>query len=448
MEYLEFKKAVIARADALGLADYELYYQAGESTSVGVFGHEINEFSASNDGGVCFRCIVDGKMGYAATQALNAAEAAAIVDRAADNAAVLEAEEPEFLCEGGKCYQSPNVAAYDLPTTEELIAKALDVQERLYAEDAMVVDGCETNAISETVQLAIYNSRGLDLQYENRMSGLVIQAVVQDGEEKVNDYQIKMGKLDTLDTAGLISRAVWEAKRKLGGEVAPTGAYPVVFAPDAVVSLLQVYSSIFSSEAAQKGLSRLADAEGQVIASEQVTLMDDPFYKDSPMPIGFDAEGSPTYCKAVIEKGVLNTLLYNLKTAAVAGKETTGNAAKSGYDSPIGLRPFTMYLAPGQISEEELLQKAGSGVYINSLQGLHAGASPVTGDFSLQSAGFLIENGVKTTPVKSFTVAGNFYDLLKNITAVADNLEFPTAVGMTVFGAPSVLAEGLSVAGK
>ena len=209
MEYLEFKKAVIARAEALGLADYELFYQAGESTSVGVFGHEINEFSASNDGGVCFRCIVDGKMGYAATQALNAAEAAAIVDRAADNAAVLEAEEPEFLCEGGKCYQSPNVAAYDLPTTEELIAKALDVQERLYAEDAMVVDGCETNAISETVQLAIYNSRGLDLQYENRMSGLVIQAVVQDGEEKVNDYQIKMGKLDTLDTAGLISRAVW-----------------------------------------------------------------------------------------------------------------------------------------------------------------------------------------------------------------------------------------------
>ena len=84
-------------------------------------------------------------------------------------------------------------------------------------------------------------------------------------------------------------------------------------------------------------------------------------------------------------------------------------------------------------------------MYIKSLGGLHAGANPVSGDFSLQSAGFLIENGKKTTAVKSFTVAGNFYDLLKNVTAVASNLELP---GMGSFGSPSVLVEGLSIAGK
>ena len=69
----------------------------------------------------------------------------------------------------------------------------------------------------------------------------------------------------------------------------------------------------------------------------------------------------------------------------------------------------------------------------------------MTGDFSLQSAGFLIEDGKKTARVKSFTVAGNFYDLLKNIVCLADNLEFP---GMGTVGSPSVLVEGLSVAGK
>lgn len=166
------------------------------------------------------------------------------------------------------------------------------------------------------------------------------------------------------------------------------------------------------------------------------------------MPIHFDAEGSPTRRKNIIEKGQLKTLLYNLKTAAVAGKETTGNASKAGYDAPIGLRPFTMYLAGGDMSEEQLLGKAGRGVYISDLQGLHAGASAVTGDFSLQSAGFLIENGVKTTPVKGFTVAGNFFELLKNITALADNVQLPRALGMTAFGSPTVLVEGLSVAGK
>ena len=230
--------------------------------------------------------------------------------------------------------------------------------------------------------------------------------------------------------------------------MAPTGQYPVVFNSEAMCSLLQVYSSIFSSEAAQKGLSKLAAAEGTVIASPVVTLVDDPFHKDNPFPINFDAEGSPTHCKKVIENGVLNTLLYNLKTAHKAGKKTTGNGAKAGYTSAVGIRPFTMYLAGGEMTEAEMLEKVGNGVYITDLSGLHAGADPISGDFSLQSAGFMIENGQKTTYVKSFTVAGNFYDVLKNIVAVANNMELPMAMGQTTFGAPTTWVNGLSVAGK
>ena len=150
----------------------------------------------------------------------------------------------------------------------------------------------------------------------------------------------------------------------------------------------------------------------------------------------------------MIENGEQTTLLYNLKTAAVAGKKTTGNASKAGYDAAVGIRPFTMYLQGGNITEEELLQKAGNGVYITSQGGLHAGADAISGDFSLQSSGYMIENGVKTRYVKSFTVAGNFYELLKNIVALADNCRLPRAMGSTAFGAPSVLVDGLSVAGK
>ena len=166
------------------------------------------------------------------------------------------------------------------------------------------------------------------------------------------------------------------------------------------------------------------------------------------MPIPFDAEGYPTCRKNVVEKGVLNTLLYNLKTAAVAGKTSTGNASKGGYSSSVGISPFSMYIENGEFTEEQLLKKAGNGVFINSLGGLHAGANPISGDFSLQSAGFMIENGKKTTHVKSFTVAGNFYDLLQSITAVADNGKLPNAMGITAFGSPSVLISQLSVAGK
>jgi PmbA protein len=448
MTFQEFKELVIAACAQQGITEYELYYQAGASTSVDTFQHSLNEFTSSYSGGVCFRCIANGKMGYASTENLSPEQAKAVVMKAMDNAINLESEEVVFLGEGGQKYEPLEDRSYPLPTTEALIAKVLETTEKLYAADPMVVDGCQTQGIIETSEVAIYNSKGLDLSHKNSAAGLIAVGVVSNGKEMSDAYEIKLGQLDEINTDAMVQKAVSVAKEKLGGEVAPTGQYPVVFNPEAMTSLLGVYSSIFNSEAAQKGLSKLAGKEGEVIAAACVTLIDDPFHKDNPEPINFDAEGSPTHRKAVIENGVLKTLLYNLKTAAVAGKKTTGNASKAGYDASVGIRPFTMYLEGGEMTEEELLQKAGNGVYITSLSGLHAGADSISGDFSLQSAGYLIENGVKTRYVKSFTVAGNFYELLKNIVAMANNSHLPRAMGMTTFGAPTTLVDGLSVAGK
>ena len=448
MDFKTFKNAVIARAEAMGIAEYELYYQAGSSTSVDTFMHQINEFTASESGGVCFRCIVGGKMGYASTEDLSAEQAKAVVQKAADSAGVLEAEEQVFLGEGGQVYEPLELTPYELPTTEELIATVLATQEKIYAADPMVIDGCQTQGIAQRSEMAIYNSKGLDLHYENNAAGLVVVGVVSDGKEMANDYQIKLGKLDTIDVDTMVKKAVDSAKIQLGGEPAPTGQYPVIFNPEAMSSLLGVFSSAFSSEAAQKGLSPYAKSEGEMVAASIVTLVDDPFHKENPEPINFDAEGSPTHKKNVIENGKLTTLLYNLKTAAVAGKKTTGNASKAGYDSGVAVRPFTMYLQGGEISEEELLQQAGEGVYITDLSGLHAGANAISGDFSLQSSGFMIRDGKKAEYVKSFTVAGNFYEMLKNIRILANNCTLPRAMGMTTFGSPSVLVDGLSVAGK
>ena len=448
MNFNEFKQLVIAQCAAQGITEYELYYQTGSHTSVDTFQHQINEFSSALAGGLCFRCIVNGKMGYASTENLSAEQAKAVVAKAVDNAVNLEAEEAVFLGEGGQEYEPLEDRSYPMPTTEELISKVLETTEKLYATDAMAVDGCMTQGIVESGEVAIYNSKGLDLHHSFNATGLVLVGVVSNGKEMSDDYQIKLGQLDKLDTDELAKKAIDGAKKKLGGEVAPTGQYPVVFSPEAMTSLLGVYSGIFNSESAQKGLSKLSGKEGEVIAASCVTLIDDPFHKDNPEPMNFDAEGSPTHKKAIIENGVLNTLLYNLKTAAVAGKKTTGNASKAGYDSPVGIRPFTLYLEGGEMTEQQLLDKVGNGVYITDLSGLHAGADAISGDFSLQSAGYMIENGQKTTYVKSFTVAGNFYELLKNIAALANNSHLPRAMGSTTFGAPTTLVEGLSVAGK
>lgn len=445
MTFQEFKNCIIARCEALGIADYELYYQTAESTSVSAYQREINQFSGSLEGGVCFRCIANGKMGYASTEHLSEKAAVKLVERALDNASALEAEEPVFLGEGGKTYARLPASDIHIPGTDELVSKVLSTQGQLYAADPAVIDGCTTQGVAEKSEIAIYNSRGLDLHNETTLVGLVVAAVVTGGGEMANDYQIALGNLNQIDTEALTKKAAATALAKLGGEPAPTGKYPVIFDPEAMSDLLSTFSSVFSSENARKGLSKLAGKEGEIIAASVVTIVDDPAYPGSFLQRSFDAEGSPAYCKKIVEGGRLNTLLYDLKNAALAGRETTGNASKAGYDAPVGIRPFTLYLAAGNCTEEELLQKAGNGVYINSLGGLHAGANAVTGDFSLQSAGFLIEDGKKTRRVKSFTVAGNFYELLQNINCAANNLEFP---GMGTVGSPSVLAEGLSIAGK
>jgi len=445
MDFQDFKNAVIARCMQLGITDYELYYQTAESTSVSVYQQEVNQFSASLEGGVCFRCIREGKMGYASTECLSRETALAVVDRALDNASVLETEYPVFLCDGGKTYAPLPEQTLSLPATDALVAKALETQKQLYAADPAVIDGSTTQAVAEISEVAICNSRGLDLRERTCLVGLVAGAVVSDGGEMANDYQIALGDLKKLDSEALTKKAVDTALTKLGGEPAPTGKYPVVFDPEAMCDLLSTFSSVFSAENARKGLSKLSGQEGEPIAAPVVTLVDDPAYPGSFLQRSFDAEGCPAYRKDIIRAGRLETLLYDMKNAALSGRETTGNAAKANYDSPVGIRPFTLYLQKGDASRQALLEQAGDGVYIDSLGGLHAGANPVSGDFSLQSAGFLIREGQLRDRVKSFTVAGNFYDLLKNIRAVGDTLEFP---GMGTVGSPAVLVDRLSIAGK
>ena len=91
---------------------------------------------------------------------------------------------------------------------------------------------------------------------------------------------------------------------------------------------------------------------------------------------------------------------------------------------------------------------AGDGIFVTELKGLHAGANAITGDFSIESAGFLIKDGKLGEAVRSFTIAGNFFKLLSEITAIGNKVETGLSLGFTVFGSPKVLIKGMSVAGK
>ena len=221
----------------------------------------------------------------------------------------------------------------------------------------------------------------------------------------------------------------------------------MIFSAKQVRALIGAFCGIFSGKNALLGLSLLAGKEEQTVASPLLTLIDDPFYAENPMQMPFDAEGVATKTKNLIENGVLKTLLYDLTYAKKAGKQPTGNAARGSIADPVSIGTYCLRIAPGADSPAQLLEKMGNGLYITELKGLHAGADAVTGDFSIESAGFLVENGKRKAPVHSFTVAGNFFELLRSIDGVADNVEM-SLPSVSCTAAPDLLIRGLSVAGE
>ena len=189
--------------------------------------------------------------------------------------------------------------------------------------------------------------------------------------------------------------------------------------------------------------------EGSCIASDILTLTDDPLYEKALVKATFDDEGVATYSKNIIENGMFTTFLHNISTAKKAGVKSTGNGYKASYAAPVGINHFSFYVNPVRGSLEDLFQEATDAIYVTSVEGMHAGANPITGDFSLSAGGFRIENGKKTFPIKGITISGNFLQLLKNISSIGEDLKFnPFAFGSHRCGSPSVIVKGLTIAGK
>ena len=140
--------------------------------------------------------------------------------------------------------------------------------------------------------------------------------------------------------------------------------------------------------------------------------------------------------------------MYDLTTADKAGRKSTGNGQRGSYASAVNISPYNFYIDGGAKTFDELLSMLGDGLYITEFKGMHAGCNAVTGDFSIESAGFKIRNGKICEAIKSFTVAGNFFELLKNIEEISDDVSFGMPGGFTCFGSPDVILRNVSIAGK
>lgn len=447
MELKEFIDKLFEEAKNNGFNEYEVYYVDRESLSINVYKEEVEKYSLTTSYGLSFRGKINGKIGYSYTEILDEDAIKMLVKNSKESALTIENEDIQFIYEGDKEYaevSSYYEALENLPA-DKLIDLALSMEKESKALDNRVASfgGCGIGYSKS--KYGIINSKGLNLENKSNLLSAYVVPIIKEGENMHDGMGYVTAKsLEEVNPKKIAKDGINEAISRIGGKSIPSGKYKTIINNEAMVSLLSTFAGVFSGDAAQKGLSLLKGKEGEIIASNKVTLLDDPHLVDGLSSVPFDDEGVATKKKDIIHEGKLMTLLHNLKTAHKGNTKSTGNGFKSSYASPVGVSPTNFYIQKGNKSLDELIEEVGEGVILTEFAGLHSGANSITGDFSLAAKGFYIKDGKKDFPIEQITVAGNFFDLLKNVIEVGSDLKFP----MSSVGSPSVRVEGLSIAGK
>ena len=433
-----------ALAKEAGLEQVELFVSESHNLQISLFHGEVDEYKDNNGYSILARGILNGKCGAASADVWNKDKAQWLVNEIVANARVIENEDPIFIFKGSEKYHKVNTfnKALEEVTIDEKMEKLHALEKALKEIDKRVVEVAGTEFSQTTEKVTLINSNGLNLVQRSNYFTFIAQCVAKEGEQTKSGYDFFLDNdFSKFNPEEFAKKIVKITVDQLGGEPCDTNKYKAVLHPDVVTSLIKAYVGHADAEEVQKHSSLFIDKIGQKIASSKVTIEDKPLQKNV-FARWFDDEGVATYNKPIIKNGVLQTYLYNLTTAAKAGVESTGNGYGGG--SKKGISSTFLSLKPGKKSQEELFQEVGNGVFITDVSGLHAGLNPQSGNFSLQSTGFLIENGKKGKPLDLITVSGNLLEVFKDVLEVGNDV----TVSPAGVSAESVLIKKLAVSGK
>ena len=290
--------------------------------------------------------------------------------------------------------------------------------------------------------VAFANSAGFVNGYRGSSSSLSVEPVCDDeGGKKRRSYWWTAGRfLDSLEEPEAVGR---EAARRtiatLGPKKLATCEVPVVFEPEVGRALIGMIFSVANGSSMYRKATYMLDREGTRVASDLVTVTDQPRVPRASGSRPFDGDGLATRENVIIRDGMLETVLCDVYSARKLGRQSTGSAGRGVGGSP---SPTTsnLIMTPGEVKKEALLADTGRGLYVTSMMGF--GFNPVTGDFSRGASGFWIEGGELTYPVSEITVSLNFDTLLQRIDMVASDIDRRSSVQCPTFRVSSMTVAG------
>jgi PmbA protein len=445
----ELQDLVRAAVDAAGADEQvEAYAEQERQTEVSAHGGEVEGMTFAESRGVGVRVIRDERLGYAWAANPTADEVREVVGRARTNAALAEPDPANGLPAPADVAPMPELfrEASAAVAADDKVRLALDLEAYTVSRDPRVTKIDLAQVGDATSHVAIASTTGVDLAYARTDAWVVAVTLAVEGDETQTGFSFQISRgLDDLPWGPIADEAVARAVQMLGASKPPTAKVPVVLDPFAASSFLGVLAGALNADNVLKGRSLFADMVGQRVGSDVFTLVDDGRRLDGPAACPFDGEGVPSGRTALFEGGTLRGFLHSTYTARRAGngQRSTGNAKRGGYKSAPGVGTSNFFVEGGDRGFDALLAEAEGGVLIMDVSGVHSGANPISGEFSVGATGRRIgPGGTLAEPLREMTIASTLPEMLAGVGAVGSDLRFFSSVGT-----PSILIGEMTLAG-
>ncbi len=416
----------VKAALTLGAAEAEAYVYEGQTSNIGI---ELGQISKTNriiDRGLGIRVVANKAIGFAYTNIVTDAEAIEKAVASALSAARASKPDPDW---NGLPQKKPygataktfdkKIVALNSEDLVQIAATMLDATGQVDKRVFPIEGGVGRGYISD----AIANSNGIT----GFDKGTIIECSVATLAKENNTvtpvcFEFNAARNYDIDPAWVGKQAAKMAVSALKTKPVETKSGKVILTQFALQELL-AYTLInaIRADSVQRGQSPYKGKIGEKVASEHLTIYDDGLLVGGLRTGIFDAEGVPHQKTSVIEKGVLRNFLYDNYSAKKDGKESTGNASRAGYLSTPGIDTTNFHIMPGNKTQEEMLSEVDDGLIVYYLQGAHS-SNPVSGEFSVVATpAWKIKDGEITHCSRGVMLAGNIFELVKNISVVGSN---------------------------
>jgi PmbA protein len=405
----------------------EAFVSRDVETDIRIYEGEVEHFVSAQSEGIGIRIIREGRTGFAYAGTLDSGAIAEVLAEARDNLSFGTRDEWAGLAEPDGVDVVPQelwseaLASYGtdkkIAITKELERLTLSVDPRVRVDDANYADVMVESAVSSTT----------GIRRSGRENGcyVSVSTMADDGDETQTGFGFGVGRSpDQFDLEKAARDAADRATRLLGATKPMSRRVSVVFDPYVTAMLLGVISSTLNGEAVAKGRSLFKDRVGDVVASPLFTLADDPTNPLAYTATDLDGEGLAARRNDLISNGVLNGFVHNSYSARRVGAKSTGNAVRGGFKGTPGVGCLALQLLPGTRDQAALVADVEDGVLVQTVQGLHSGVNPISGDFSVGASGLTITNGQLGAPVREFTIASTLQRMLLDVVEVGGDVDW------------------------